>query len=114
MLNNCVNIIEVKACSRILNEKNILLIDDLLSNRYLRFDAKKFQIIGPKPVLSNEEKAVVEEVNNISLNADFPPIGDKNFSLNSEFSLLKGRGFHIMVGIVFGFVLSSLIRLVIC
>lgn len=110
MLNNCVNTIEEEIVDKILNEKQIFVDDEPANDKYLRFEASRFQIIGPIPYLTFDEEKIIEKVNEISKNPDFK---DENFDFQTEFSFMKGRGKYISAGFVAGVVLFYLIKLLI-
>lgn len=110
MMYNCVSIIEEDTCDKILEEKNSEIIDDLNSTRYLKFESKKFLIIGPQPKLSEEEEELMKEIEKISNEPEFAfsqssSSGNQDYSA-AEFSLFKGRGFYIGVGGVIGFTIT--------
>lgn len=109
-LSYCINNIEEDVCDKILDEKNLYIIDDLSSNRYLKFDAKRFLIIGPEPFLTEEENVLMKEIQEISDKPDFetPPQSVTQEELAStDFSIYKGRGYYISIGLIIGFLVST-------
>lgn len=98
-INNCVSIIDDKTSDKIVNEKQILYIDKSSENEYLKFEAQRYQIVGPVPKLTPEEEKLMKEIEDASINSDFP---QNEYVEETNFSLFKGRGYYISVGFIGG------------
>ena len=110
-LHYCINNITDDVIDKILNESEIFSIDKSLYEKYLKFEASRFQIMGPIPYLTVEEKAVIEELENSSENPGFSVDLIEN-DLNTHFSILKGRGLYIAIGLKIGLVLCFIVKII--
>jgi hypothetical protein len=105
MLNFCVSTIDLEVSNKILDDNSIDMVDELSVNKYLKFEAKKFLIIGPEPKLTQEEENLIKELDQLSENPEIyntPIVSNEDFSI-SEFSFFKGRGFYVSLGSIIGF-----------
>lgn len=105
MLYYCVSTIDVEVSNKILDENSIDMVDELSVNKYLKFEAKKFLIIGPEPKLTPEEETLMNEIVQMTETQEFynsPIVNNDDFTID-EFSFFKGRGFYVSIGIIFGF-----------
>ena len=113
MLNNCVETINGNDCIKILDDNNLNNIDDLSSNKYLKFDAKRFLIIGPDPKLSEEEKNIMKLIQEISKGEDKyskevyktnnPETDEDKSSINGRSNyIFQGMLIGLLIGIIYG------------
>lgn len=108
MLYYCVSTIDVEVSNKILDENSIDMVDELSVNKYLKFEAKKFLIIGPEPKLTPEEETLMNEIIQMTETQEFynsPIVNNDDFTI-AEFSFFKGRGFYVSIGIIFGFTVT--------
>lgn len=102
---NCVETITEDVCDKVLNEKNILIEDSSLANRYLKFDTARFQIIGPEPNLTPRETELFNEMEEYSAPETIKKTNIEEDFRISEISLTKGRGFYLALGFSVGLII---------